>query len=666
MPTDAQSHDIKPARASTSDDYAAIIADVATVLRGEPNAKLSTQENLRFGAKGSLSIDTSRGVFHDHETGKGGGCLDLVCHLGEAADKRQAADWLKREGFLTDNAPKQPPAADSKRGKPSSVWTYTNRTGKPVLAVYRFEIDGQKTFIQKTPSWNGWVSKGLPKGSAYPLYGLHNLPADKATKVVITEGEKARDAAASMLADCFVTCWPGGSGKESNVDFSPLRDRHVILWPDHDEPGIKAMDSAADLLSELAASVAVVDVSGLPGKADAADVEAETAKRLIIDAQTIKTSGAVAFELESVGDLLVTPPPPRQYIIDQLLPLGVVGVLGAAGGTGKSFATLQLGVAIATGCDWLGERVSNPGYTLIFSAEDDRTEIHRRLYAIVSQHWPEGGDDAARQRAIKAISDRLFILDRVGEDNRLTGYVDRDLIRTQMADRVIATAEAMPEPPRLIILDPLARFDGGKPNEADDGTRLIETAEHIRKETGATVLLPHHVNKQSMRDPESGQEAIRGSSGIVDGARWVGLMATLRRDDAKKYGVHPENASRYVWFRTVGNNYGRQGEQIWLERAEGGVLVPTRLEDRKTTDTHERDEENHARILSGIYSLIRKHGRMSARTIRLEYGGKNGILAAGERAVRASINRAIDDGELLQFNQPGAKHKVLDLPQGLE
>ena len=656
---------------SAPQDYAHAIESVARTLLGEPNTSLSSRTELRFGSKGSLAVDTEAGIWHDHEADEGGGCLDLIKRQGAATDRRSAAEWLKRNGLIADRptpAKTGPPDNHPNLGTPVARWTYTDPRGHPVLAVYRFEIGGEKTIRQATPTADGWQWKGLPKGTQRPLYGLHTLQNDEIA-VVIVEGEKARDSAAQAFPDAFVTCWPGGTSHAGNVDLTPIRGRDVYLWPDADDAGHKAMRTVADRLEGIAASVRVVDVSELPEKSDAADVDEQTALSLIAEAKPVEqAANDDGFDLEaaSVGDLLSTSPPQRQYLVRDCLPLNIVAVQAAAGGTGKSFGVLQLAVSVATGTSWFGLDMGEPGSTLIISAEDDRHEIHRRLTTIVNSYWPAGLEDSSRRSALEAIGARMFVVDRVGEDNRLTAYADRELIRTRMAERIITTAEAMPEPPRLIVLDPLSRFDGGKPNEADDGTRLIECAEAIRVATGATVLLPHHVNKASIRDADAGQEAIRGTTGIVDGARWVSLMATLRRDDARKYDIDPDDAARYVMFKVVKGNYGPPLDAIWLQRGQGGVLAPTTLRESRKERQEQKQDERHRLIVDAAAKLIRRHGRMTATAMRTEYGGATGVLGAGDKAIRASLKRAVEEGDLVEVPGADGRGQVLEVPKGQE
>ena len=59
-------------------DIAASMNAVARALLGDPNRKMSSRDELRFGTKGSMSVDLGKGTWFDHEAGVGGGVLDLI------------------------------------------------------------------------------------------------------------------------------------------------------------------------------------------------------------------------------------------------------------------------------------------------------------------------------------------------------------------------------------------------------------------------------------------------------------------------------------------------------------------------------------------------------------------------------------------------------------
>ena len=78
-------------------DFKALIEPVARYLLGEPNPQLSSKTELRFGTKGSFSVNLITATWYDHEADEGGGLLDLI--------RREIADidpieWLRREGYI--------------------------------------------------------------------------------------------------------------------------------------------------------------------------------------------------------------------------------------------------------------------------------------------------------------------------------------------------------------------------------------------------------------------------------------------------------------------------------------------------------------------------------------------------------------------------------------
>ena len=77
--------------------------DVARALLGEPNPRLSTAREHRYGTHGSLAVHVGgeyAGTWRDHEAGEGGGVLDLVKREAGARDNREAMAWLRDAGLL--------------------------------------------------------------------------------------------------------------------------------------------------------------------------------------------------------------------------------------------------------------------------------------------------------------------------------------------------------------------------------------------------------------------------------------------------------------------------------------------------------------------------------------------------------------------------------------
>ena len=169
---------------------------------------------------------------------------------------------------------------------PQRADAYHAADGSLLGYVLRTEIDGKKLTPQVT--WcigpdgsQRWCVR--PFGAPRPLQGLDALAAKPNAPVLVVEGEKCRAAGAGALPPYAVIAWPGGGKGISYVDWSPLQDRDVVLWPDADAPGRNTMlgwthhdgtfnDGIAQLAHRAGCrSIRFVDTGGQPKGWDIAD-----------------------------------------------------------------------------------------------------------------------------------------------------------------------------------------------------------------------------------------------------------------------------------------------------------------------------------------------------------------------------------------------------------
>ena len=91
-------------------NWPGIAGTAARALLGEPNARMSTARELRYGTRGSLAVHVAgdrAGTWHDFEAGEGGGVLDLVRHVRQC-DKAAALAWLADGGCIPERGPGRP------------------------------------------------------------------------------------------------------------------------------------------------------------------------------------------------------------------------------------------------------------------------------------------------------------------------------------------------------------------------------------------------------------------------------------------------------------------------------------------------------------------------------------------------------------------------------
>ena len=269
---------------------------------GKVHGKEFKVGNLQGEPGESLSINITTGAWSDFATGDKGG--DLLSLYAATRGLRQLEAARELTGTLTQLVPipssptvpafNRPPADQpipdcrhAKHGDASAVYEYRDPDGLLYL-VARYDpptgSDARKQFCPWT-----WVGNGTgwaPKAATAPraLFGLDHLAARQSDKVMIVEGEKAAMAARRLLPAYVSMTWAGGSSATSTADWAPLAGRDVILWPDADRPGLKAMHSVASILMDLGCSVNWIEPTDVAEGFDVADAEdAGWTKRQTID-----------------------------------------------------------------------------------------------------------------------------------------------------------------------------------------------------------------------------------------------------------------------------------------------------------------------------------------------------------------------------------------------
>ena len=135
-------------------------------------------------------------------------------------------------------------------GKPSQTWPYFDSEGRLLFAICRFDTETGKEVLPLSygQDENGrhWKWKGHP--DPRPLYGLNRLAKRPETSVIVCEGEKAADKAEEIFPDFVAVTSSGGSKAAVKSNWSPLKDREVTIWGDHDEPGRNYAWKVAELV----------------------------------------------------------------------------------------------------------------------------------------------------------------------------------------------------------------------------------------------------------------------------------------------------------------------------------------------------------------------------------------------------------------------------------
>ena len=216
-----------------------------------------------------------------------GDIFDVIAQM-RGGDFKDAAEWVLQDFLNVGAPPKQQTSAAAKPspgtlvpalrmpndhelrhpkyGKPLRIWPYHNSESQIVEIRARYDFldengEPDKVVLPWVFDGKRWLNKQLP--GLRPLYALPVLLDVSEATVVITEGEKDADGGEEKFKaeDLVFTTPSGGCKAHAATDYAPLRGRHVVIWPDNDEPGSDYKAAVATHAQKVgAASIKIVDV----------------------------------------------------------------------------------------------------------------------------------------------------------------------------------------------------------------------------------------------------------------------------------------------------------------------------------------------------------------------------------------------------------------------
>jgi hypothetical protein len=216
------------------------------------------------------------------------------------------------------------------------------------------------------------------------------------------------------------------------------------------------------------------------------------------------------FAVVPVADLAKAPPAAPSFWWGGYLPAGVVTLLSAHGGTGKTMIGLMLGVSIALGLPLFGIGTRR-GIVAVYSAEDGADLLRYRLRWICDAL----GIDPA------ALDGRLHILDATAGDPVLFHEVTEGGRRY---GATTATFEALTEYVGRHRIDVLIADNASDTFDASEIDRsrvrgFMRALARIAQARHGAVLLLAHVAKVTSRGPINDAEGYSGSTAWHNSAR---------------------------------------------------------------------------------------------------------------------------------------------------
>jgi hypothetical protein len=314
--------------------------------------------------------------------------------------------------------------------------------------------------LSKLPSYRAmlaWI-KGDELGRDYP------------------EGAPDRHERFDEVAELFDTYSAEKREQAVMDDFGDFDDDEGDVQPSGTRAPAPGVTSTSSETADAAPSAATArtDSAGATPAAASSDAGQALAEKQ----EKPGKSRAAPLQLWTIGDLRDRPAPKWQ--VRGWIPQTGCGVLFGPSNAGKSFAALDLALAVARGTEWHGIP-ADKGAALYIACEGSHG-FAGRTQAYEVHH---GAD--LRGAPFALIGEALDFRNGM-----------QDAARVVDAARSFSASTG--QPVRLIVVDTLARvLSSGDENSSADVGAVIAAMDQIAKRTGAFVLGLHHVGKDATR-----------------------------------------------------------------------------------------------------------------------------------------------------------------------
>lgn len=364
-----------------------------------------------------------------------------------------------------------------------ATYDYADEEGKLLYQVVRLEPKG---FRQRRPGGQGGWTWNL-YGTRRVLYRLPEVLA--ASDLLVVEGEK--DVVTARTLNFIATCNPGGAGKWRDEYSEALRGKRVVIIADADEPGRKHAQQVAASLAGKVQSLKVLELPGVKDLSEWVGVggSREALVELMGKASEWKPAGVpgeVPLVVVAVEELLVREIKPREMLLDPILPEQGLAMLYAYRGIGKTFLSLGIAAAIASGGRFLRWTAPRARRVLYIDGELPAKTVQERIAMVLA-----GLDDC------EPMANMLRV-------------ITPDFQSRPMPDLATVEGQRLVEPHLegvdLVILDNLSALCRyGNENEGEGWLPVQEWALRLRR-LGLSVFFNHHAGKNKAQRGTSRRE----------------------------------------------------------------------------------------------------------------------------------------------------------------
>ena len=462
----------------------------------------------------TLFLD-GNGGFNCHACGAKGNVFQFEARFSHCSLEQAETNVAE----ITGAAPVARREGEMQLGPPVAIYDYRDENGLALFQKRRYEPEiGEKTFRVFRLVDGVWKPGIDAKEGERTRRVLYNLPhLVKANIALVTEGEKDSDnlleanlfakyAFSIATTTTYDGAWQKGHSPKWLDSYAPyFTGKQVMIFADNDEPGQIYAETIAASVAPFAYAVRVISFPEMPEKSDVSDflkehTVAELEKRIV---ESPIWTGADAKRENWLVDAVewsMTADAEIEWLVDGVIQVGGNGMIAAEPKTGKSLASLDLLLSLATGKPWLGCKIPRRIRTAYISREDSPMLTKVRVQALLRGKGLDSGEDPSGWLWVNT-REQLGDFD-VDNDDQLQHMAD------DLKERGVEFA----------VFDVLNRLHNRDENNNTEMGQVVKKIGQMGQQAGCAIGVIHHVSKEA----GTGRffTRIRGATSIHGWTEW--------------------------------------------------------------------------------------------------------------------------------------------------
>ncbi|MCV9940935.1 helicase RepA family protein [Boseaceae bacterium BT-24-1] len=291
---------------------------------------------------------------------------------------------------------------------------------------------------------------------------------------------------------------------------------------------------------------------------------------------------------------LDAPGPIYEYLIDGWISAGDKSIIGGPSRSGKSFLGIHASMCIARGTPFFGNAVKQG--LVVYQAGEGARGVRRKRLPAYRKHFNIPDDEDVPFELLTSEVD----LYRADGDTR------------PLIDEINAIKAEYPDLPlAATVIDTLATATGGADeNSGKDMGTVMKNIALIQKETGAAVILIHHLNSSGTK--------LRGHTSIYANVDQV-IMVT--RDEVTKIRtarldkMKDDEDGVTLKFELMSVHLGERPDGKPISSC---VCVPVGSKEHIKADMLRRGwspNPTERRVLTAMFEALKRHGRLAGPSL---------------------------------------------------